>query len=134
MVGAHRDRLGIAALFGHRQHPVADPQAGHRRAERRNYTGRTLAGDEGKRRQKLVCAADDQEVDVIDGRSMHRDHHLIGPWHRFCDFADAQPLRRPELIDDNRTHRLAACRGAGVVADRQWPQLTFRDLLHQLAL
>ena len=23
MVGAHRDRLGVAALFGHRQHPVA---------------------------------------------------------------------------------------------------------------
>ena len=65
---------------------------------------------------------------------MHRHHYLIGPWHRLCDFADAQPLRRPELIDDNRTHRLAARRGAGVVADRQWPQLAFRDLLHQLAL
>ena len=134
MVGAHGDRLGIAALFGHRQHSVTDPQAGHRLAERRNYTGRTLAGNEGKRRQKLVSAAHDQEVDVIDGRSMHRQHHLIGPWHRLCDFADPQPLRRPELIDDNRTHRLAARRGVGLVADRQWPQLAFRDFLHQLPL
>ena len=90
-----RNRLGIAALFGHCQHPVADLQTGHSRSERRDHAGRALAGGEGKRREKLVCAAEDQEVDVIDRRGMYPHQHFIGPRQGLGNLADAQPLRRP---------------------------------------
>jgi hypothetical protein len=115
MVGTHRDRLGIAALFGHRQHPVADPQAGHRLAERRDYTGRTLAGDEGKRRQKLVCAADDQEVGVMarltEAGIVLADRHADAVVEEVeAAIADAAPLTRTINAWEGR-----------------WPLNTYRD-------
>jgi len=78
LVGAERDKLGIAALFGHCQHGVADLRCVDTRSQRRHHAGRPLAGDKRARREELVGAADDQQVDVIDRRHMHLDQHLAG--------------------------------------------------------
>jgi hypothetical protein len=104
LVGADRDRLGIAAGFSHRQHPVADAQRRHAGSQRSDDPGRPLPRNEWPLREKLVDAADDQYVDVIDGRRVRLDEHLAGAWNRRRGLAHPQRLRRTEFIDDDRAH------------------------------
>jgi hypothetical protein len=101
---AYRHRLGVAALFGHCQHPVADLQTGHLPSECRHHAGGALAGDKRKRWQKLVVARS-----RISSRSRHaspatlfiESNFEVG--HRFrctmrvdCGELDARAVIRPE--------------------------------------
>src|SRR5205823_13623458 len=75
------------------------------RSQCREDSGWPLAWNERKLRETLVGAADDQHVDVIDGRRVRLDQHLAGAGTRHRGLAGVQRLRRAELIDDNRAHQ-----------------------------
>ena len=56
------------------------------------------------RRQKLIGATNDQQVDVVDWRGVYLDQHLAGTGKRRDDLGDAKLLRFTEFADDDRAH------------------------------
>ena len=78
----------IAAVFGHRQHAVADLDRVTPAPTAATTPGRPLAGNERQRRRELIFAADHQKIDEIDGAGMHLDQHLAGLRRRLRHLAD----------------------------------------------
>ncbi|HSY94359.1 MAG TPA: hypothetical protein VK793_02005 [Steroidobacteraceae bacterium] len=104
LVSRNRDGIGVAALLGHCQDPITCSQRRNATPARTDNAGRPLARDKRPLRQELIRAADDQQVDIIDRRSVNFDQDLARTGDRYRDFGGAQLLRPTEFVDNDRAH------------------------------
>ena len=90
----------VAAQRRHVGHAVADAEAGDAVPKRRDLASRLVAGDEGERR-RLVVAAAEIGIDVVDADRGLADAELAGPGGRQIDFFVSEYLGPAVLMNPN---------------------------------
>jgi hypothetical protein len=88
---------------------VADLDAHHTRADRRNHPGGVADRHGWQLELRVVEAADEEQVAVIQAQRPHGEQHLAGAWRRRIGKIDEPQVFQPECVQLIGAH----CRPSG---------------------